>query len=191
MSDHKTSNTEALREYFSDRLSTMLAEAGRCGVTDTSAIKHKSAMALDWALANRLTVTQVKFSELQSWVQAEELETTADQEVLTFAVEFLETEPHQQAIAKNPNASERVLAQVIKQATVRTMTVVASNPNVTDAMLEGLLDTAHRIDGSVGSRPRNMWPEKTGADHRADEAEQLRNAVLRAQESRKANPAAE
>lgn len=188
---YSPSDANAVKEYFADRLATMLAEAGRCGVSNTAPITHKMMIQQDWALSNHLTVAQVRFSDLQYWIQAEELEVTDSLEILTFAVEFLPNDIHQQAIAKNPRASAEILEQVINQGTVKTMAVVASNPNVTDAMLEGLLDTAHKVGRCLSGGIRNAWPEKTASDHKADGAEELRNAVLRAQESRKAKGAAE
>jgi hypothetical protein len=188
---YSPSDAQAVKDYFADRLSMMLAEAERCGVSNTAPIKHKAAMAQDWALSNHLTVAQVRFSELQYWLQAEELETTADQEVLTFAVEFLPNQIHQQAIAKNPNATAEILEQVIKQGTVSTMAVVASNPNATDAMLTELLETANKTLRCLSRGLRNAWPEKTATDRKADGADELRKAVLSALESRKANPVAE
>lgn len=191
MSEYKASDAEAVKEYYAERLDTMLAEAGRCGVSNTEPIKHKAAMAQDWALSNHLTVAQVRFSELQYWVQAEQLETTDNMEVLTYAAEFLPNQIHQQAIAKNPRATAEILEQVINQGNIKTMTVVASNPNVTDAMLVGLLETAEKALRCLSGGIRNMWPNPTSSDTKADDADELRIAVLRAQESRKARPAAE
>ncbi len=182
---YSDAEAKAVKDYYADRLDAMLAEAERCGVSNTAAIKHRVAMQQDWALSNRLAASAAAFADLQFWVQVEELETTDNLGILSYAVEHLETEPHQQAIAKNPNASSEVLAEVIRQGTVRTMTLVASNPNMTDDMLTGLLDTAHKIAGSLSGKPLNIWPEKSAADHKAEGAAELRKAVLSALESRK------
>lgn len=182
---------QAVKDYYADRLATMLAEAGRCGVSNTSPIKHKMAIQQDWAISNHLTVAQARFADEQYWVQVEELETTKNVEILTFATEFLSNEVHQQAIAKNPHTSVELLKQIVAQGSLGTMAAVAANPNTTDAMLEGLLEMANRTHGSVSGGLRNIWPEKTGADHKADGANELGNAVLRAQQSRKATSTAE
>lgn len=188
---YSDSDAQAVKDYYSDRLATMLAEAGRCGISNTAGTEHKMAILQDWALSNHLTVAQARFADLQYWVQAEELEITDSIEVLTFAVEYLSNEVHQQAIAKNPHATAEILEQVINQGTVKTMAVVAANPNATDAMLAGLLETANKVMRCLAGGIRNAWPEKTHSDHQADRADELRNAVLRAQESRKAKGAAE
>lgn len=191
MNGYAASDAQAVKDYYGNRLEAMLAEAERCGVSNTAPIKDKMLTKQDWALSNHLTVAQAQFADLQYWVQAEELEVTENMEVLTFAVEFLPNELHQQAIAKNPVATADILQQVIDQGTVKTMAVVAANPNATASMLDGLLETANKVMRCLSGGIRNMWPEPTTSDRKADGADELRTAVLRAQETCKGSTAAE
>ncbi|WP_285249263.1 hypothetical protein [Pseudarthrobacter sp. efr-133-R2A-89] len=113
--EYTEAEKQRVRYFYSDRLAVMLGEAGRCGAKDLEAIRDRVMIQQDWALSNHLTAEAASFADLQYWIQAETLKTTADMGILTFAVEHQETEVHQQAIAKNPHATPEILEQIIRK----------------------------------------------------------------------------